>query len=109
MGITPEQVLDVRMSFAGLSRSGVVGVAEIRLLIEAINPAVNPCNKDIEQLIEEASPAGLVSPTKSEDAGRLPRVEEQELSVRFAAGEKAGLGEGPGVRFAGGAAGGPGL
>merc|ERR1712039_224586 len=111
LNLSEEQILEVRMSFAGLARTGVVGVSEVRLLLEAINPSMTPSNTDIEQLIADASP-GFASPsfasqgfsraTDLDQSGRLSKIQEEDHSVRFAS-EKPPEDEqdGGAVRFAG--------
>merc|ERR1711972_1152720 len=95
------------MSFAKLTRTGIVGVAEVRMLLKAINPAVSPSNKEIEQLIEDASPGMPASCQGTQRAGegdhnRLGRIQEEELGVRFASQDgKANMKHAEGVRFAG--------
>jgi len=68
LGFNFNQVLRMRRSFAALTSSGAIGVVEIRMWFQEINPNVEPSTKQIETLIEEFSPlvAKLPSnPTKT--------------------------------------------
>jgi len=57
LGFSAKQVMQLRESFASLTRTGALGVEEVKLWFKEINPDMDPTTKQIEELIEEAAPA----------------------------------------------------
>lgn len=69
-GFRPNQLLELRIGFAGLSITGVVGVLEIKRLLEEINHNVEFREKDVQALMSEAAPPMPASHTVKEDSLR---------------------------------------
>lgn len=56
-GFSWEQVFEMRMTFAGLTRTGQVGVEEVKSILRQINPKIEIRDTDIQALLAEVSPA----------------------------------------------------
>jgi len=63
LGFTFGQVFRMRRSFASLTSTGAIGVPELRLWFQEINPHFEPSTKEIEALIEEFSPLVTRAPS----------------------------------------------
>jgi len=53
LGLAPEQVLHLRLSFADLTQTGVLRAGETRRLLKEISPSVDPSDAEIHTLLDE--------------------------------------------------------
>lgn len=56
LSFSMKQVIQMRVSFAGLTTTGSIGVPEVRQWFKEINPDVKPVTRDIVALMLEVSP-----------------------------------------------------
>jgi len=54
--LSPDQVAQLRASFAGLTRTGAIEAPAMQLLLKKINPTVEPSMAEVEGLMAELSP-----------------------------------------------------
>ena len=52
--LSKEQVFELRLSFAGMARGGVIGTAEVAQICSQLTAGQVPAHEDVEELIEEA-------------------------------------------------------
>jgi hypothetical protein len=73
-----QQVLQLRESFSALSRTGCLGVSELRLWFKQINPDLDPTTQDIEALIEDVSPIGAPMSPRTAFHSKPQKEDEDE-------------------------------
>jgi hypothetical protein len=61
VGLSSEQVLQLRMAFAALTRTGAIGVAEVRAFLTELNPDVTPLEYELVDLMKRVCPPPPIS------------------------------------------------